>query len=282
MFACTAAARGRLHASRSCSIRSWSPSPSPSRPSPRGWPPSSRWCSPSASRTCPSATPIIRKPDCGRDARLRADHLFGQDRHPHPEQDDRRRSLRHRREAARCPRMALCSDAELDESGDAMGEPTEAALVALRRISSALRQDARSRRRSPALRRGSVRLHAQDDEHRPCKRQRLSSSTPRARPTCLSASCAYCIDSDGRRVAHDRRVPRRDPRARTRPWPTSALRVLALRRARLGRKARRTTSRRLLSRSSAFMGLTRHDRPRPPRGRRTPSRSAARRASAPS
>ena len=40
-------------------------------------------------------------PDRRRDPRLRPGHLLGQDRHPHPEQDDRRRPLRRRRKAPR-------------------------------------------------------------------------------------------------------------------------------------------------------------------------------------
>ncbi len=93
----------------------------------------------------------------GGDARLGVGHLLGQDRHAHPEQDDRtgaggarpqpvhdqRRGLRHHRrdhattgglsfdlDDALLP-MALCADARLDDAGDLIGDPTEGALIVL-------------------------------------------------------------------------------------------------------------------------------------------------------
>ena len=70
--------------------------------------------------------------DGGGDAGLHAGHLLRQDRYPHTEQNDGGGA--HRPDVRLlATAMTLCNDAVENPDGTVQGEPTEAALVRLRR-----------------------------------------------------------------------------------------------------------------------------------------------------
>ena len=93
--------------------------------------------------------------------------------------------------------MALCSDAELDESGKVMGEPTEAALVAW---ANKLGAD-KTTLKAHFLRCGEAPF---DSTRKLMSTVHVSGSGciqyTKGAPDVLIGKCAYYIDSDGRRV----------------------------------------------------------------------------------
>ena len=93
--------------------------------------------------------------------------------------------------------MALCSDAELDESGKVMGEPTEAALVAWANKLGADKTTLKAR----FLRCGEAPF---DSTRKLMSTVHVSGSGciqyTKGAPDVLIGKCAYYIDSDGRRV----------------------------------------------------------------------------------
>ena len=93
--------------------------------------------------------------------------------------------------------MALCSDAELDESGKVMGEPTEAALVAW---ANKLGAD-KTTLKAHFLRCGEAPF---DSTRKLMSTVHVSGSGyiqyTKGAPDVLVGKCAYYIDSDGRRV----------------------------------------------------------------------------------
>ena len=93
--------------------------------------------------------------------------------------------------------MALCSDAELDESGKVTGEPTEAALVAWANKLGADKTTLKAR----FLRCGEAPF---DSTRKLMSTVHVSGSSfiqyTKGAPDVLIGKCAYYIDSDGRRV----------------------------------------------------------------------------------
>ena len=93
--------------------------------------------------------------------------------------------------------MALCSDAELDESGKVTGEPTEAALVAWANKLGADKTTLKAR----FLRCGEAPF---DSTRKLMSTVHVSGSgciqNTKGAPDVLIGKCAYYIDSDGRRV----------------------------------------------------------------------------------
>lgn len=93
--------------------------------------------------------------------------------------------------------MALCSDAELDESGKVTGEPTEAALVAWANKLGADKTTLKAR----FLRCGEAPF---DSTRKLMSTVHVNGSGfiqyTKGAPDVLIGKCAYCIDSDGRRV----------------------------------------------------------------------------------
>ena len=93
--------------------------------------------------------------------------------------------------------MALCSDAELDESGKVTGEPTEAALVALANKLGADKTTLKAR----FLRCGEAPF---DSTRKLMSTVHVNGSSfiqyTKGAPDVLIGKCAYYIDSDGRRV----------------------------------------------------------------------------------
>ena len=93
--------------------------------------------------------------------------------------------------------MALCSDAELDESGQVTGEPTEAALVAWANKLGADKTTLKAR----FLRCGEAPF---DSTRKLMSTVHVNGSSfiqyTKGAPDVLIGKCAYYIDSDGRRV----------------------------------------------------------------------------------
>ena len=93
--------------------------------------------------------------------------------------------------------MALCSDAELDESGKVTGEPTEAALVAWANKLGADKTTLKAR----FLRCGEAPF---DSTRKLMSTVHVNGSSfiqyTKGAPDVLIGKCAYYIDSDGRRV----------------------------------------------------------------------------------
>ena len=158
--------------------------------------------------------------------------------------------------------MSLCSDANPDETGNAVGEPTECALVNW--ATKIGLQQARHGGGDPPGGRGPLRLRPEDDVHHPPHGGQASSSTPRAPPTSCSSLCTHY--REGRQgPAPGRGGPEAEILAHNKAMADQALRVLAAAERHLRRHALRPVPRRPGARSD-LPGAGGHDRPHPPRG----------------